>query len=352
MHKILVLPGDGIGKEVSNSAVKVLEFIQEKYDFPMTIESEVFGGKSYDKYGDPCPDKLIERAKGADAIFLGAVGHPKYDELPSEKRPEKGLLKLRKDLDLYCNIRPVKYYSGSGNKIWNEDRVKGTNITFVRELSGGAYYGKRHTEETYAYDRIEYTKDQIERIVRKGFEVAMVGGKRLHSIDKANVLDTSKMWRACVNDIHKSYPEVEVIHQYVDNAAAQLMSNPKQFEVLLTENMFGDILSDAGAILSGSLGMLPSASLGGVVDLYEPGHGSAPDIMGKNLANPIGSILSIALMFKYTFDRGDIATAIEKAVESVLDKAYCTMDISSPNCMVIGTKEMTDKIIGEMENVL
>lgn len=349
MHNILVLPGDGIGKEVSNSAVRLLEFISEKYEMPMTIKNEVFGGKSYDKYGDPCPDKLIERAKDVDAIFLGAVGHPKYDELPAEKRPEKGLLKLRKELDLYCNIRPVKYYSGSGNKIWNEERVKDTHITFVRELSGGAYYGERKQEDDFAYDRIEYTKEQVERIVHKGFEVAMLGKKRLHSIDKANVLATSRMWRACVIEIHKSYPEVEVIHQYVDNAAAQLMSNPKQFDVLLTENMFGDILSDQGAILSGSLGMLPSASLGGDVDLYEPGHGSAPDIMGKNLANPIGSILSIALMFKYTFKRDDIANAVETAVESVLDRAYCTMDISSPNCMVIGTKEMTEKIIEEMK---
>lgn len=345
MPKILVLPGDGIGKEVSNSAIQVLEYVADKFEFDMTIESEVFGGKSYDKYGDPCPDSLVERASKADAIFLGAVGHPKYDDLPSEKRPEKGLLKIRKELDLYCNIRPVKYFHGAGNKIWNEECVQGTNITFVRELSGGAYYGERHTDGTFAYDRIEYTKEQIERIVHKGFEVAMVTGKKLHSIDKANVLTTSKMWRACVNDIAKAYPEVEVIHQYVDNAAAQLMSNPKQFEVLLTENMFGDILSDAGAILSGSLGMLPSASLGGSVDLYEPGHGSAPDIMGKNLANPIGSILSIALMFKYTFKRLDIAEAIENAVESVLEKGFCTMDIASPNCMVIGTKEMTNKII-------
>lgn len=349
MYNILVLPGDGIGKEVSNSAVRVLEAVRDQFDLSLNISSEVFGGKSYDKYGDPCPDKLIDRSKKADAIFLGAVGHPKYDELPSEKRPEKGLLKLRKELDLYCNIRPVKYFSGSGSKIWNEERVKDTNITFVRELSGGAYYGERAQGENFSYDRIEYSKEQIERIVRKGFEVAMVGSKKMHSIDKANVLATSKMWRACVNEMHKEFPEVEVIHQYVDNAAAQLMSNPGQFDTLLTENMFGDILSDAGAILSGSLGMLPSASLGGAVDLYEPGHGSAPDIMGKNLANPIGSILSVALMFKYTFKREDICTVIESAVETVLDKGYCTMDISSPNCMVIGTKEMTEKIITEMK---
>ncbi|MBN2898557.1 MAG: 3-isopropylmalate dehydrogenase [Clostridia bacterium] len=349
MINILVLPGDGIGKEVSDSAVKVLEAIGKKYEIAMDIDTEVFGGKSYEKYGEPCPNQLIERAKTMDAIFLGAVGHPKFDVLPSELRPEKGLLKLRKELDLYCNIRPVKYYSGSGSKIWREERVKNTNITFVRELSGGAYYGERYQGEDFAYDRIEYSKEQIERIVRKGFEVAQMGTKKLHSIDKSNVLATSKMWRACVNDMHKEYPEVEVIHQYVDNAAAQLMSNPEQFDVLLTENMFGDILSDQGAILSGSLGMLPSASLGGAVDLYEPGHGSAPDIMGKNLANPIGSILSIALMFKYTFDRPDIAEKVEKAVESVLQKGYCTMDISSPNCMVIGTKEMTEKVIVEIE---
>jgi 3-isopropylmalate dehydrogenase len=349
MHKILILPGDGIGKEVSKCAVQVLEHVSKKFDFQMTLESEVFGGKSYDKYGDPCPDALVERASKADAIFLGAVGHPKYDDLPDEKRPEKGLLKIRKALDLYCNIRPVKYFDGMGSKIWNEDRVKGTHITFVRELSGGAYYGQRHSDGDFAYDRIEYTKEQIERIVRKGFEVAMVTGKKLHSVDKANVLATSKLWRACVNDLSQGYPEVEVIHQYVDNAAAQLMSNPKQFEVLLTENMFGDILSDAGAILSGSLGMLPSASLGGCVDLYEPGHGSAPDIMGRNLANPVGSILSIAMMFKYTFNRLDIAQAIEEAVEAVLNQGFCTMDIASPNCMVIGTKEMTDKIIGQIK---
>lgn len=348
MYKILVLPGDGIGKEVSNSAVSILEAVSKKYGIELEITREPFGGKAYDKYGEPCPDKLIEKAKTADAIFLGAVGHPKYDDLPDEKRPEKGLLKLRKQLDLYCNIRPIKYYSGSGSKIWNEDRVKNTNITFVRELSGGAYYGERHQGEDFAFDRIEYSKEQIERIVHKGFEIAMIGNKKLHSIDKANVLATSKMWRASVNEIHKSYPEIEVIHQYVDNAAAQLMGNPEQFEVILTENMFGDILSDQGAILSGSLGMLPSASLGGEVDLYEPGHGSAPDIMGKNLANPIGSILSIALMFKYTFKRKDIAEAIEGAVEKILGKAYCTMDISTPNCMVIGTKEMTEKIISEI----
>jgi 3-isopropylmalate dehydrogenase len=348
VNKILVLPGDGVGKEVTDGAVKVIEAVDEAFKIDHIIEYEPFGGSSYDMCGDPCPDSLIERAGNFDAIFLGAVGHPKYDGVESHLRPEAGLLKIRKKLDLYSNIRPIKYYDIlKDSLVWKEEIIKNTDIVFVRELTGGAYFGKKERNATEAIDVIEYKDFQIERIAKVAFEVAKNRKKKLHVIDKANVLETSKLWREIVEKVKKNNPDIEVIYQYVDNAAAQLILKPTQYDVILTENMFGDILSDAGAVIGGSLGMLPSASIGDKISLYEPAHGSAPDIAGMGVVNPVASILSVALMYRYSFKREDVAVTIEKAVEKTLSEGYLTPDIAKDK--KIGTEEMINKIIKNLD---
>jgi len=349
LNKILVLPGDGVGKEVTDGAVKVIKAVDRIFKIDHLIEYEPFGGKSYDICKDPCPDSLIERALNFDAIFLGAVGHPKYDSVESSLRPESGLLKIRKKLDLYSNIRPIKYYEIlKDSLVWKEEIIKDTDIVFVRELTGGAYFGKKGRTSSEAYDVIEYSCFQIERIARVAFDVARSRKKKLHVIDKANVLETSKLWREVVEKVRKDNGDIEVIYQYVDNAAAQLILRPTQYDVILTENMFGDILSDAGAVIGGSLGMLPSASVGEKISLYEPAHGSAPDIAGKGVVNPVASILSVALMYRYSFKREDIASAIENAVEKTLQEGNLTPDIAKEK--VIGTEEMINRIINNLAN--
>lgn len=347
MTKVAVLPGDGIGPEIIEGAKIVLAKIEEKFPLKFTLEEGLFGGIAYDATGSPFPEETQKLAEKCDAILLGAVGGDKWDDLPGKLRPEGGLLSLRKSLGLYCNVRPVKYYDFLASKvIWKEGLLNGVDLVILRELTGGAYFGEKGRKGQEAFDTITYTAEEVERLVRRGFELAQKRKKVLHSIDKANVLESSRLWREVTNRVNQDYPDVKVEHLYVDNAALQLVINPNQFDVIVTENMFGDILSDQAASIGGSLGMLPSASLGGEVNLYEPAHGSAPDIAGQDKANPIATILSVALMLRFTCQHEEAAQAVEKAVDKVLQAGYKTGDIADKDSKVVGTKEMA-RLIAE-----
>ena len=320
-YKIAVLKGDGIGPEIVDVTTKVLEKIGEKFNHKFIFTRGYLGGESIDKYGVPLSDETIEICKNSDAVLLGAVGGPKWDKIEAELRPEKGLLKIRKELEVFTNLRPAILF----NELKNASPLKeeiigdGLDIMVVRELTGGLYFGPKKYSEEEASDTLVYKREEIERITKKAFEIAKLRSKKLTSVDKQNVLDSSKLWRKIVNEISQDYPEVKVDHMYVDNAAMQLVVNPRQFDVILTENTFGDILSDEASMLTGSIGMLPSASLGyGKVGIYEPCHGSAPDIAGQNIANPIATILSAAMMLRYSFNLNVEADTIEKAIEEVL----------------------------------
>lgn len=349
MYKIAVLPGDGIGKEIVDSALKVLYKVSEKYKLDMSFEEAYFGGAGIDKYGKPFPDETWEIVQRSDAILLGSVGGPKWDKVERTLRPETGLLEIRKRLGLYCNVRPVKYFPVLADMVaWKPEYLEGVDLIILRELTGGAYFGKKGREGDEAFDTISYSKEEIKRIVVEAFEMAMKRKKLIHSIDKANVLETSRLWREVVEEVAFNYPEVKVEHLYVDNASIQLIINPKQFDVIVTENMFGDILSDEAASIAGSLGMLPSASLGGKINLYEPAHGSAPDIAGQDKANPIATILSAAMMLRSSFNEDDIATKIEQAVENVLAKGYATGDIAGKDSIKVGTEEFTNLVCEEI----
>lgn len=349
MYKIAVLPGDGIGKEIVDSALKVLYRVSEKYNLEMSFEEADFGGAGIDKYGKPFPDETWEIVQNSDAILLGAVGGPKWDKVERTLRPETGLLEIRKRLGLYCNVRPVKYFPVLADMVaWKPEYLEGVDLIILRELTGGAYFGKKGRDGDEAYDTISYSKEEIKRIVIEAFEMAMKRKKLIHSIDKANVLETSRLWREVVEEVAVNYPQVIVEHLYVDNASIQLIINPKQFDVIVTENMFGDILSDEAASIAGSLGMLPSASLGGKINLYEPAHGSAPDIAGQDKANPIATILSAAMMLRNSFNKDDIAKEIEEAVEKVLAKGYATGDIAGKDSKKVGTKEFTELVCKEI----
>ncbi|MDD4343586.1 MAG: 3-isopropylmalate dehydrogenase [Eubacteriales bacterium] len=349
MYKIAVLPGDGIGKEIVDSALKVLYKVSEKYKLDMSFEEAYFGGAGIDKYGKPFPDETWEIVQRSDAILLGSVGGPKWDKVERTLRPETGLLEIRKRLGLYCNVRPVKYFPVLADMVaWKPEYLEGVDLIILRELTGGAYFGKKGREGDEAFDTISYSKEEIKRIVVEAFEMAMKRKKLIHSIDKANVLETSRLWREVVEEVAFNYPEVKVEHLYVDNASIQLIINPKQFDVIVTENMFGDILSDEAASIAGSLGMLPSASLGGKINLYEPAHGSAPDIAGQDKANPIATILSAAMMLRSSFNEDDIATKIEQAVENVLAKGYATGDIAGKDSIKVGTEEFTKLVCEEI----
>jgi len=349
MYKIAVLPGDGIGKEIVDSALKVLYKVSEKYNLDMSFEEAYFGGAGIDKYGKPFPDETWEIVQRSDAILLGSVGGPKWDKVERTLRPETGLLEIRKRLGLYCNVRPVKYFPVLADMVaWKPEYLEGVDLIILRELTGGAYFGKKGREGDEAFDTISYSKEEIKRIVVEAFEMAMKRKKLIHSIDKANVLETSRLWREVVEEVAFNYPEVKVEHLYVDNASIQLIINPKQFDVIVTENMFGDILSDEAASIAGSLGMLPSASLGGKINLYEPAHGSAPDIAGQDKANPIATILSAAMMLRSSFEEDEIATEIEKAVERVLSKGYATGDIAGKESIKVGTEEFTKLVCEEI----
>lgn len=345
--RIAVLPGDGIGPEIVHAACRVLQAAGDLFQVPLSFQEAAFGGAAIDAHGVPLPDKTLALAKAADAVFLGAAGGPKWDSQPRDNRPETGLLALRKALGLYVNLRPVRDYDFLRSRVAiKEDIVKDVDILFCRELTGGIYFGEKKREGDFAWDRMEYHRAEIERIVRKAFAIAEQRPRRLlTSVDKANVLETSRLWREVVEAIAQEFPTVAVNHLYVDNAALQLIVNPRQFDVIVTENSFGDILSDEGAALCGSLGMLPSASLGGDVALFEPSHGSAPDIAGQGVANPLATILSAVLLLRHACGAEDAARAVEQAVQATLAADIKTADIAGAGSTVVGTEAMADAVI-------
>jgi len=348
---IALLKGDGIGPEIVDSAVSVMNKIAEIYNHEFDFKEYLIGGIAYDKTGEPLPAQTVEGALASDSILLGAVGGPKWDTIEPSKRPEQALLGIRAKCGLYTNLRPAKVYDALKEECpLRADIVKkGVDIMMVRELTGGIYFGERGRREgkfgEEAYDTECYSRMEIERIGKVAFETAMKRGKRLHSIDKANVLESSRLWREVMHEMSKKYPEVEYSDMLVDNTAMQLINNPSQFDVVVTSNMFGDILSDEASQISGSIGLLPSASLGdGTRGMYEPIHGSAPDIAGKNLANPIATVLSAAMMMRYSFGLLKEAEAVEKAVEQTLNEGFRTADIARGK-EYISCSEMTEKIL-------
>lgn len=349
--KIAVLPGDGIGQEVTKEAVKVLQAVGEKFGHKFVLQEGLVGGTAYDETGVPLPQETLKICQDSQAILLGAVGGSKWDDLPPHLRPESALLALRKNFDLFANLRPIILFPPLLDASPIKKRIlKGTDIIIVRELTGGLYFGqpkerRKINDEIVAIDSMVYSESEIERIARVAFQIARGRRKILHSVDKANILETSRLWREVVNDVAKEYPDVTLHHLYVDNASMQLIKNPRQFDVILTENTFGDILSDEAAMLTGSIGMLPSASIrGDGFGMYEPVHGSAPDIAGKGIANPIATILSSAMMLRYSFQLEKEATAIEEAVKKVLELGYRTPDIMSRGKTLVSTQEMGEKI--------
>jgi 3-isopropylmalate dehydrogenase len=355
-YKITVLPGDGIGPDIVREALEVLKLIGEKFGHSFQLTEADMGGIAIDKHGVPLPQATIDACKSSDAVLLGAVGGPKWDTLPGHLRPEAGLLGIRAALGLYANLRPAIIYSAlkEASPLKSQIISNGIDIMVIRELTGGIYFGKRGRLETEggeaAYDTEMYNRAEIPRIARVGFETAMKRCKKLMSVDKANVLESSRLWRQVVEEVSKDYPEVALSHMYVDNAAMQLVRNPAQFDVILTSNIFGDILSDEASMITGSIGMLPSASLGATkLGLYEPIHGSAPDIAGQDKANPIATILSLAMMLRYSLDLPAEADAIENAVVRVLDNGYRTGDIASAGTTVVGTEEMGRIIRAELQ---
>ena len=356
-HKILVLPGDGIGPEIVAEAVKVLDVFVAEGALNLHLDYANIGGIAYDQEGQPYPETTQALAKQADAILLGAVGGPQYDKLDRPLRPERGLLAIRSDLGLFANLRPaILYEELASASTLKPEVVAGLDIMIVRELTGGIYFGQPRgirvldNGERQGYNSAVYRESEIERIARAGFETAMKRNKRLCSVDKANVLEVSELWREIVEKVGKEFPEVELSHMYVDNAAMQLVRAPKQFDVIVTSNMFGDILSDAAAMLTGSIGMLPSASLNSsACGLYEPIHGSAPDIAGKGIANPLATILSAAMMLRYSLNRNDLALRIEQAVKRVLAQGYRTGDIYTDGLRKVGTVEMGDAVVAALK---
>ena len=351
-QKIAILPGDGIGPEIVNEAVKVINFLKDEGSLDVELEEAPIGGAGYDAAGEPLPEATLNLCRASDAILLGAVGGPQYESLPRDKRPEKGLLGLRSELNLFSNLRPAILYPQLAEaSSLKPEIVAGLDIMIVRELTGGIYFGQPRaiTEkdgERYAYNTAGYKESEIDRIGRSAFDIAMKRHKRVCSVDKANVLEVSELWREVMENVAKDYPQVELTHMYVDNAAMQLVKWPKQFDVMVTSNLFGDVLSDAAAMLTGSIGMLPSASLdANGRGMYEPIHGSAPDIAGQAVANPLATILSVSMMLRYSLGNADLAQRIEDAVGKVLDKGLRTADIMSVGCTEVGTVAMGDAVI-------
>ena len=351
--KVLLLPGDGIGQEVTASAGRILEKIVQLEGVEIELLEGLIGGAAIDSAGDPLPKETLELAKECDAVLLGGVGGPKWDDLPTDKKPEKGLLRIRQELDLFANLRPALLFPPlSSASSLKPELVENLDILILRELTGGIYFGEpRGVElrenERVGFNTLVYSEGEIERIARVGFELAEKRSGKVCSVDKANVLEVSQLWREVVNDIAVDYPGVELSHMYVDNAAMQLVRQPKQFDVIVTGNMFGDILSDVAAMLTGSLGMLPSASLASNGSgLYEPVHGTAPDIAGQDLANPLATILSVAMMCKYSLDLPKAANSIETAVSAVLEAGYRTSDIFSDSAQTqVGCVEMSELVL-------
>ena len=355
-HKILLINGDGIGPEIVGAAAAVLDALRDRYGLAYESEEALMGGCAFDAYGEPLPAVTLNAARAADAILLGAVGGPKWDQIERAKRPERGLLALRSGLDLFCNLRPAALFSALAEaSALKPEVVDGLDIMIVRELTGDIYFGQPRGIETLAdgsrvgRNTMIYSEAEIRRIAHAAFRTAMQRNRRLCSVDKANVLETTELWREVVTEVGKEYPDVALSHMYVDNAAMQLVRAPKQFDVLVTGNIFGDILSDLASMLTGSIGMLPSASLdANGKGMYEPIHGSAPDIAGRNLANPLATILSVAMMLRYSLNEPAHALRVEQAVSKVLAAGYRTADIQRPGTTVLGTQEMGEQVVAAL----
>ncbi len=350
--RIVIFPGDGIGPEVIEQAKKVLTKIADIGGMKLDLQEFPIGGASIDIYGVPLKEEYLKAAKKADAVLLGAVGGPKWDVVERSIRPEKALLALREGLKTYANLRPAKPYAALLTASTLKPEVVGSvDILVVRELTGGIYFGKPRgiKEDKKGYNTLVYTRKEIERIAKKAFDAAMLRKKHVTSVDKANILETSMFWRQIVKEVAVNYPEVRLDHMYVDNCAMQIIRNPGQFDVILTDNMFGDILSDEASMLTGSLGMLPSASIGDKKGLYEPIHGSAPDIAGLGIANPIATIASVAMMFRYSFERPDLSDKIQNTIQKVLDDGLRTKDIDDGTGRVVTTSEMGEEILKKIE---
>jgi len=349
--KITVIPGDGIGTEVVEQALRVLDKIATVYGHRFERQKALAGGAALDATGVPLPAETLEKCKASDAVLLGALGGPKWDNNPPGKKPENGLLGLRAGLGLYANLRPARIYPALANaSTLKREVIEGVDLLIVRELTGGIYFGKprgisKEGEEEVGINTEVYRTSEIRRIAKVGFEAARKRRHKLTSVDKANVLESSQLWRRVVIEVGKDFPDVELSHLYVDNCAMQLIANPKQFDVVVTSNLFGDILSDEAAMLTGSIGMLPSASLGGSIGMYEPVHGSAPDIAGKDIANPIATIASLAMMLKYSFGLQKESDAVEQAIVSVLQAGYRTADLKEERKTTVGTKQIGELII-------
>jgi len=354
LKKICVLPGDGIGPEVVQPAVDILRQVAGMAGFQVEIENEAIGGDALDRFGEPLPEQTLAKCRKSDAVLLGAVGGPRWDSNPPHLRPEKGLLGIRKGLGLYGNIRPVRQIPSLLDcSTLKPEVVSGVDLVVVRELTGGLYFGEPRgisgqPGSEVGVNSMLYHRFEIERIARKGFELARLRRRSLTSVDKANVLEVSRLWRQVVDEVHKEFSDVDVSHQYVDNCAMQMVLRPSQFDVILTENTFGDILSDIGGVLTGSIGTLPSASVGDGPSLYEPVHGSAPDIVGKDLANPIGTIGCVAMMFEISFGRPELAKRITDAIDRVLAQGLFTHDLARAGGKQVGTREFAARVKDEL----
>ena len=362
-RKLLVLPGDGIGPEAMKQVRRVVDWFDKRRTVSFDLKEGLVGGASYEKHGTPLTDDTMALAQSCDATLFGAVGGPQWDNLPFDKKPERGLLRLRKEMDLFANLRPALVFDALADaSSLKRELVAGLDILILRELTGGVYFGEPRGVTTLpdgqkkAVDTQVYTTSEIQRVARVGFELARKRGNKLHSVEKANVMHTGVLWREVVTALHKAeYSDVKLEHMYADNCAMQLVRNPKQFDVIVTDNLFGDILSDCAAMLTGSLGMLPSASLGAPdatgrrKALYEPVHGSAPDIAGKDMANPLATLLSFAMMLRYSFDLADDATLVEQAAKNVLAKGLRTRDIASEGSKVVSTTQMGNALLKELD---
>jgi 3-isopropylmalate dehydrogenase len=351
-YKIALIKGDGIGPEIVDEAVKVLDAVASYCGFSFQYDELLMGGCAYDITGDPLPQETILGSLNSDAVLFGAIGGEKWDNLPREKRPESGLLRFRKELGVYANLRPAVVYDELVNaSSLKPEIVRGVNLMVVRELIGGIYFGEpKGRDENKGWNTMVYTRDEIVRIAHQAFKIAMTRNKRVCSVDKANVLDVSQLWRETVEDVAREYPEVELSHMYVDNAAMQLIRDPKQFDVMLTGNIFGDILSDEASMLSGSIGLLPSASVGAKIGVYEPIHGSAPDIAGQGIANPIATISSASMMLRYALNENVAADKIDAAIKRALKEGYRTQDLAQFDAKEIcSTSEMGSIIANYIE---
>lgn len=357
MYNILVFPGDGIGPEVSEQAVKILRKLGQEFHLVFEIQESLLGGASIDGVGTPLSDQNLRLARQSDAVFIGAVGGPKWDHLAPESRPERGLLKIRKSLEVFANLRPVKVDPSLVHRSpLKKEKIEKTDILIVRELIGGIYFGsprglrRQEDGQRCGFNTEVYTESEIKRVAQKAFELARRRRRKVTSVDKANVLESGRLWRDIVEEVHRQYQDVQLNHRYVDDCAMQLVRDPGQFDVLVTNNLFGDILSDEAAMLSGSIGMLPSASLGNKHGVYEPIHGSAPDIAGRDIANPLAAILSVAMMMTYSFQLMELAETVEKAVSRVLKEGYRTADIEEDGCQKVSCSKMGDLVAERIKN--